>query len=144
MNHVPMRPHDRNRLPDPLQKVQKCLEPGERGPELLLPPASSEHSYRGSHPVPSWDSQAIWSALMAGKVVRIWSRTLREWILWVRDEKVKPKPSTTDSEKKLAAYTIAELRTLTQAKPTPDELIKLHQSKFILGGTFVPLRPEEQ
>jgi hypothetical protein len=85
-----------------------------------------------------WDCQLIWDSIHSGKLVRIWSRTLNEWIYWVYGETQKEEVARIYPE--TIVYTLDEIAALISQKVTQEGLRKLHEIKRILGGQLQPLK----
>lgn len=86
---------------------------------------TSENVARG------WDSDLIGERIQRGERVRIWSKVLGEYVLWVRDEVIRA--CATREYPELVAYTMAELEHLVRVG-SRELLLAVHQTKKTFGS----------
>lgn len=78
-------------------------------------------------------TEEIESAIHRGQTVRLWSKTLNDWVYWVFGEDEKRRLQSRKSE--AVIYTLNELTNLIRAETSPENLNTLHLAKKVLGGT---------
>ncbi len=79
-----------------------------------------------------WNPDLIECALSSGRFVRIWSRTLGRWCVWVRDEEGKSLASRRFPE--TPVFTLAELKILVEAQCSSNHLKCISEVRAILGN----------
>ena len=82
-------------------------------------------------PTPIWDSNLIWERIQKGELVRIWSRVLSDWVLWVRDENVRIQAMQEFPH--LASYTVTELEHLVRIR-SEVHLRAVHDANQFFGS----------
>ena len=86
-----------------------------------------------SDAIQPWNPELIYHALRTGRFVRIWSRTLNGWCVWVRDDGVKAMASRRYPD--TPVFTLAELKTLTASRCPPEHLRGIAHTRAVFGNT---------
>jgi hypothetical protein len=85
----------------------------------------------------TWDSHLIWKRIHQREPVRIWSRVLDEWVLWVRDE--EERANALRKYPGLGIYTLVELEHLIKTSSI-EHLHAAHLAKKILGARITAVQ----
>lgn len=107
---------------------------GEATPDATVTGSAAPRNIEG-YPCRPWSTVGFRQELERRGWVVIYSRTLREPVLWLRDSNVV----VPERWRKYVAYTLEELAAL--AGVTQEDLRVIHEAKRVMGGTVLP--PEE-
>jgi hypothetical protein len=86
-----------------------------------------------SDAIQPWNPELIDHALRTGRFIRIWSRVLDGWCVWVRDEQIKAMASLRYPG--TPVFTLAELKTLVASNCPPTHLQGIAQVRSVFGNS---------
>jgi hypothetical protein len=116
------------------------LESSQEQPEgaRTEPPKAPSVSFGSTPPAhiqplkrPEWDDQKVFNTIQSSGLIRIWSRVLHEWVLWIRDEGVRLRASQKFPQ--LVSYTLDELEHLVRIR-SEVHLRAIHETKKVFGS----------
>jgi len=94
---------------------------------------SNVASVEPSDAIQPWNPELIDHALRSGRFVRIWSRVLDGWCVWVRDEAIKEMASRRYPG--TPVFTLAELKVLIASNCPPTHLRGIAHVRTVFGNT---------
>jgi hypothetical protein len=86
-----------------------------------------------SDAIQPWNPELIDHALRTGRFIRIWSRVLDGWCVWVRDEATRTMASRRYPG--IPVFTLAELKALVASNCPPTHLRGIAQVRSVFGNS---------
>jgi len=116
-------------LDSPQERPQGVLTEPPKAPSVSF--GSTPQAHIRSQEKPKWDDQTVFNTIQSTGLIRIWSRVLHEWVLWIRDEGVRLRASQKFPQ--LVSYTLVELEHLVRIR-SEVHLRAAHEAKKVFGS----------